>query len=432
MTQIIAPNQANATHTIAVIGLGYVGLPLALSFAKHFPVIGYDIDDAKISAMQEGVDPSKELSPEHFEDTRITFTNDATHLAKAQTYFVCVPTGLYEDQQPDLTPLELASSTIGRVLSKGDTVIFESTVFPGCTEEVCLPLLEKHSTLVAHRDFSLAYSPERIVPGDPMHSLKTVQKVVGANDELTAQRVASLYQVILDQDVYIAPSIQVAEAAKIVENIQRDINISLINELAIVFHKMGINTQEVLKAAKTKWNFHAYSPGLVGGHCINIDPFYFLYKARQLGHEPQVIAAGRNVNDSIPQFIAKALVDKLSALDKKPKDCRVLVHGITFKENVADIRHSKVIDLVHDLKDHGLQVDIIDPHADATRLEKRNNLTLSPAPNGPYDAVIVAVAHTAYRSLDEAYFLDLMPESPILFDVKACYATFTGLDHWTL
>ena len=341
---------------IAVIGLGYVGLPIALEFAKHFSVIGFDINSSRIKMMQEGIDPSKEIEAKSFENKDILFTSNQKDLATAHFHIIAVPTDIDEHKVPDLSPLLKASEIVGSILKKGDYVVYESTVYPGCTEEDCVPVLSKaitqqkilansvsnsNSFLKAGIDFKYGYSPERIVPGDKVRTLTKILKIVAGNDVEATEEIAKIYGHIIEAGIYKAPSIKIAEAAKVIENTQRDINISLMNELAIIFDKIDIDTQEVIKAASTKWNFHPYHPGLVGGHCISIDPYYLLHKSKQLGHDPQVIAAGRRINDEMPKFIAKRLVQKLIEKGKNPGECKILVMGVTFKENVADFRNSK-------------------------------------------------------------------------------------------
>ena len=324
---------------ISVTGLGYVGLPLALEFAKHYPVIGFDINEARIALMKQSIDPSNELDSSAFEGKNITFTTEAADLQKANFHIIGVPTDIDSNKIPNLKPLLGASESVGKQLKKGDVVVYESTVYPGCTEEDCVPVLEQFSGLKAGVDFHFGYSPERIVPGDKVRTLTKILKIVSGNTPETTQKIAEVYGTIIEAGLHIAPSVKVAEAAKVIENTQRDLNISLMNELAIIFDKMEIDTQAVIEAASTKWNFHSYQPGLVGGHCISVDPFYLIHKAKKIGVEPQVIAAGRIVNDFIPKFIAKRVVQSLIEQDKNPGKARVLVMGVTFKEDVSDIRN---------------------------------------------------------------------------------------------
>ena len=337
---------------ISVTGLGYVGLPLALEFAKHFHVIGFDINAERVEMMNNGIDPSQELDSSAFDDTDIRFTADSSDLKEAHFHIIGVPTDIDEHQTPNLRPLLSASKSVGSALKEGDYVVYESTVYPGCTEEDCLPILENESGLSLSSDhFKLGYSPERIVPGDKVRTLTKILKIVSGSDSGATTEIENVYRHIIEAGIYKASSIKVAEAAKVIENTQRDINISLMNELAIIFDKIGIDTNEVIEAAGSKWNFHKYRPGLVGGHCIGVDPFYLMHKAKEIGHDPQVIAAGRRVNDYIPHFVAKRVVQALIEKNKNPKESKVLVMGITFKENVSDIRNSKVSNLVKELMD---------------------------------------------------------------------------------
>ena len=429
----------NGSKKISVIGLGYVGLPLAKAFANYFQVIAYDIDPAKIETLlaKDSSAQGKVLIKEQSEDLYIT--HDASLLSQAQMYFVCVPTDVHLDKTPDLTPLKESSKLIGQYLKKGDIVIYESTVYPGCTDEVCIPLLEKHSDLKINEDFSVGYSPERIVPGDDTHALQSIVKIASASNEVALDTICEIYEKILEHKIYRTSSIKVAEAAKVIENTQRDLNISLMNELAILLNKLDINTKEVIEAASTKWNFHKYTPGLVGGHCINVDPFYLLHKARQVGYEPQVIAAGRHVNDSIPSYISESLSDDLKLVGKDPSSCKVLIMGLSFKENVPDYRNSKVIDLYNELVCLSLSVEVEDEWIDQERLKIthpkiviRDKGEDQKAKKGTYDAVIVATAHNEYRDLAETDFLNIMGESPILYDVKGIYSDFQNVVYWTL
>lgn len=404
---------------IALIGLGYVGLPLALAFAKKFKVIGFDINESRVEMMRNGIDPSKELEAEAFEDKDISFTAKLDDLRQAHFYVVAVPTPVDSANAPDLRPVLGASKTVGQVLKKGDYVVFESTVYPGCTEDDCVPILEELSGLKAGIDFKIGYSPERINPGDKEHTVEKILKIVSGNDEEALEEIASTYGAVIQAGVYKASSIKVAEAAKVIENTQRDINISLMNELSIIFDMMGIDTKAVLEAAGTKWNFLKFVPGLVGGHCIGVDPYYLVHKARQLGYEPQVILSGRRINDGMPGFIAKRLVQKLMKLRKNPAESKVLVMGVTFKENVSDIRNSKVADLVRELMQFSLNVHMVDPYASPNEFAHEYGLTLMDKPSNDYDAIILAVNHEEYKLLDTNHFKSLMRESPILMDLKA-------------
>ncbi len=403
---------------ISVTGLGYVGLPLALEFAKYFKVIGFDINEERIRMMKAHVDPSKELSPDAFEGCDITFTSDAHDLKQAHFHIIGVPTDIDDHKVPDLNPLIKASASVGKALKKGDYVVYESTVYPGCTEEDCLPVLEMESGLKGGVDFSFGYSPERIVPGDKIKTLTNILKIVSGNDEEALEEISKVYGQILRAGLFKASSIKVAEAAKVIENTQRDINISLMNELAIIFDKMGIDTREVIEAAGTKWNFHKYYPGLVGGHCISVDPFYLMHKARELGYEPQVIAAGRRVNDYMPHFIAKKLVQALIESGKNPGECRILVMGITFKEDVADIRNSKVVDLIRELEDFSIAVEVIDPHASIDEVKHEYGIDLQRSSDGKYDAIVLAVGHKEYAEQNLEYFDSISNGDLIMFDIK--------------
>lgn len=419
---------------IAVLGLGYVGLPLALEFARQFRVIGYDIQADRVAMMQRAEDPSRQVMPDAFANADITFTADPADLRQAHFFIVAVPTPVDDYKVPDLKPLQQASEAVGRALKQGDYVVYESTVYPGCTEGDCLPLLEYYAGLTLGTDFKIGYSPERINPGDKVRTLTTILKIVSGSDAEAARTIADVYGSIITAGIYTAPTIKVAEAAKVIENTQRDLNISLMNELAIMFDKMGVDTQEVLKAAATKWNFLPFTPGLVGGHCIGIDPYYLLYKSRQLGYDPQVINSGRRINDGMPAFIATKLLQKLLQTAKNPSQTKVLVMGLTFKENIADIRNSKVADLVRELMNYSINVHLVDPHASPNEVAQVYRLTLMDEPASGYDAVIVAVGHDKYRALGVPYFKALMNGSPILLDLKGLYAVKAedGVDYWRL
>ena len=417
---------------IAVIGLGYVGLPLALAFARKFSVVGFDIDRGRVERMRRHEDPSAQLEAIDFENRDIVFTYDEADLKAVGFYVVTVPTPVNEHKVPDLSALEAASASVGRTLKEGNYVVFESTVYPGCTEEDCLPILEACSGLRLGA-FRLGYSPERISPGNPHHSLTEVAKIVSGADAETTEQVARVYESIINAEVYRAPSIKVAEAAKIIENTQRDLNISLMNELSMIFDRMQIDTQEVIKAASTKWNFIPMSPGLVGGHCIGVDPYYLLYKARQYGYDPQVILSGRRVNDGMPAYVAKRLIQKLTGQGKNPAECRALVMGITFKENVADIRNSKVTDLVGELRQFHVEVQVHDPYADRRELFDRHKIELMDDLEGRYDAVVVAVGHQSYRELSPEFLESLLLPEGILMDLKSLYDPLAGAyEYWSL
>ncbi len=417
---------------LSVTGLGYVGLPLALEFAKQYKVIGFDINEARIALMKQGIDPSQELVSEAFDNANITFTSNFEEVKEANFHIIGVPTDIDKNKVPDLKPLLSASKSIGKILKKGDTVVYESTVYPGCTEEDCVPVLEKYSGLQAGIDFDFGYSPERIVPGDKVKTVSKILKIVSGNSPEALEKIATVYGSIIEAGLHHAPTIKVAEAAKVIENTQRDINISLMNELAIIFDKMNIDTQAVIEAAGTKWNFHKYQPGLVGGHCISVDPFYLMHKAKKIGIDPQVIAAGRRVNDFIPTFIAKKVVQSLIEQDKNPGKSRVLVMGITFKEEVSDIRNSKVIDLIKELKDYSVAVDVIDPNADPSELKQHYNVNLQPIPTGKYDSIVLAVGHQSYRNMTPTDFEKLSNGPVYIFDIKGVLNKKDFKNYWRL
>lgn len=406
---------------LAVIGLGYVGLPIALEFARKVSVIGFDINEKRIEMMKQGIDPSNELEKEAFNGCDIEFTSSIDVLRKARFFIVAVPTPVDEHNVPDLTPVKKASETIGKAIKKGDYVVFESTVYPGCTEEDCLPIIEKLSGLQNVRDFKLGYSPERINPGDKKHTLATIVKVVSGSDAESLDTIAKVYELVVKAGVHRASSIKVAEAAKIIENTQRDLNIALMNELSIIFDKMGINTYEVLEAAGTKWNFLKFTPGLVGGHCIGVDPYYLTYKASELGYNSRVILAGRYINDNMSLYVARKVVRHIISNVNDVKSARVLVMGATFKENVSDIRNSKVADVVKELKEFFLNVDVVDPHADSKELEHEYGFGLAEKIGKDYDAVIVTVCHEPYGELDDAYFSSITKKHAIIADLKGTY-----------
>lgn len=408
-------------NKLAVIGLGYVGLPIALEFAKKIKVIGFDIRPDRIEQMKNKIDPSNELESEAFENCEIHFTANPSDLKEAQFFIVAVPTPIDEHKNPDLRPLLSATSTVGNALKKGDYVVYESTVYPGCTEEDCIPILEKNSGLKFIKDFKVGFSPERINPGDKLHTLSKIIKVVSGCDNVSSEEIAKTYELVVKSGVYRASSIKVAEAAKIIENSQRDINIAFMNELSMIFNKMGINTYEVLEAAATKWNFLKFYPGLVGGHCIGVDPYYLSYKSIKFGHHAQIITSGRAINDGMGEFVAKQVIKKLIAMNKNLKDAKILVMGITFKENVSDIRNSKVVDVIRELKNFGLHVDAVDPHASPEEIKKEYGLNLSHTVNPGYDAIIVAVSHDEFREYDEKYFRGISREPALLFDLKGMY-----------
>ncbi len=417
---------------VALIGLGYVGLPIALAFAKKVKVIGFDINEKRVNLMKKGIDPSNELPKSEFKNSDITFTHKLEDLKKANFFIIAVPTPIDEHNLPDLKPLIAASTTVGKVLKKGDYVVYESTVYPGCTEEDCIPVLEKVSGLKYMKDFKVGYSPERINPGDKEHTITKILKVVSGCDKESLENISQVYEIIVEPGTHKASSIKVAEAAKIIENTQRDVNIALMNELSIIFNKMGINTYDVLAAAGTKWNFLKFSPGLVGGHCIGVDPYYLTYKAESLGYHARVINSGRYVNDSMGFYVAKTCVKKIIAGGKNISKSKVLVMGATFKEDVSDIRNSKVADIVKELKSFGVKVEIVDPHADSDELKHEYGFGLSKLGKG-YDGVIVAVNHKEYKVLDEKFYKTILSNKGVLVDIKGMYkGKIKGLTYWSL
>ncbi len=418
---------------LAVIGLGYVGLPIALELAKKISVIGFDINAQRVEQMRNSIDPSEELTSDAFDGCDITFTSNLDDLKEATFYVVAVPTPINEKNHPDLTPLLAASGTVGKVLKKGDYVVFESTVYPGCTEEDCIPVLEEESGLKFRTDFKVGYSPERINPGDKVHTLQSVVKVVSGCCDESLEEIAKVYELVVDAGVHRASSIKVAEAAKIIENTQRDVNIALVNELSIIFNKMNINTYEVLEAAGTKWNFLKFFPGLVGGHCIGVDPYYLTFKAREFGYHAQIINSGRFVNDSMGGYIAKQTVKKMLNKGKNVNTAKVLVMGATFKENVSDIRNSKVADVVNELISYNVAVDVIDPFASSDQVKEEYGFELLPERKDGYDAVVVAVNHDEYQNLSEQDFIDMMDDDGILIDIKGIYrGKMNKLTYWSL
>jgi len=411
----------NKEKKLAVIGLGYVGLPIALEFARKISVIGFDINADRVELMKQGIDPSNELEASDFDGCDIAFTANAEDLKDAAFFIVAVPTPIDRGNNPDLRPVLGASRTVGAALKKGDYVVYESTVYPGCTEEDCIPVLEEVSGLKFREDFKVGYSPERINPGDKEHTLRSIVKVSAGCSPESAEIIAKVYELVVDAGVHRASSIRVAEAAKIIENTQRDVNIALINELSIIFNKMNINTYEVLEAAGTKWNFLNFRPGLVGGHCIGVDPYYLTHKAEKLGYHAQIINSGRFVNDSMGGYVAKQTVKKIIAQGQPIQGARVLVMGATFKENVSDIRNSKVVDTVRELESFGVKVDVIDPHADAKEVKAEYGYDLVSHPEGKYDAVIVAVNHDEYSDLPQGHFQEVLSDKGVFVDLKGIY-----------
>ena len=406
--------------TIAVIGLGYVGLPLAVEFAKKRAVIGFDIQAKRIEELSTGHDRTLELSKEELKEAaHLSFTANPGDLQKAQIFIVTVPTPINSANQPDITLLLKASDTVGRVLKQGDVVIYESTVYPGCTEEDCVPVLEKVSGLKLNTDFFVGYSPERINPGDKTHRISSIKKVTSGSTQDAAIAIDELYKQIVTAGTHPAPSIKVAEAAKVIENTQRDLNIALINELALIFNKMNIDTEAVLQAAGSKWNFLPFRPGLVGGHCIGVDPYYLTHKAQAIGYHPEVILAGRRVNDGMGEYVASQLIKAMTKKGIAIKDSKVLIMGLTFKENCPDIRNTKVVDIVSELKDYGCQVEVCDPWVDSEEALHEYGVAITKQLNAEnYDAIILAVAHDQFRAMTEQEIRSSGKNNHILYDLK--------------
>lgn len=411
----------NKEEKISLVGLGYVGMPIAVAFAKKVKVVGYDLNAAKIELYKSGVDPTKEVGDEAIKNTTVEFTSDETKLREAKFHIVAVPTPVNDDHTPDLTPVEGASRILGRNLTKGSIVVFESTVYPGVTEDICVPILEKESGLKCGVDFKIGYSPERINPGDKVHRLETIKKIVSGMDEETLDEVAKVYELVVEAGVHRAESIKVAEAAKVIENSQRDINIAFMNELSIIFNKMGIDTKSVLEAAGTKWNFLKFYPGLVGGHCIGVDPYYLTYKAEQLGYHSQIILSGRRINDDMGKYCAENLVKQLIKADVPVKNAKVAILGFTFKENCPDTRNTKIIDIYNELREYGITAVITDPTADADEAKRLYGVEFVPFERiRNMDAVILAVAHEQFKALTMATVDSLYKANApkVLLDLK--------------
>ena len=414
-------NIVEGKEKISLIGLGYVGMPIAVAFARKVNVIGFDLNEAKINLYKSGIDPTNEVGSEVIKNTKVLFTSDATMLREARFHIVAVPTPVNDDHTPDLTPVEGASRILGQNLTRGSVVVFESTVYPGVTEEICVPILEKESGLKCGVDFKIGYSPERINPGDKVHRLETITKIVSGMDEETLDTVAKVYELVVEAGVYRAQSIMVAEAAKVIENSQRDINIAFMNELSIIFNRMGIDTQSVLKAAGTKWNFLNFYPGLVGGHCIGVDPYYLTYKAEQLGYHSQIIQAGRRINDDMGKYVAESLVKNLIKADKNVKNAKVGILGFTFKENCPDTRNTKIIDIYNELMEYGIKPMVVDPEADSEEAKKLYGISFDSMEDiKGMDAVIIAVCHQSFASLSgadiDAFFAN--DGKKVLLDLK--------------
>lgn len=405
---------------IAIIGLGYVGLPLAVEFGKQVPVIGFDIHQKRIDELKSGQDHTLEVSPEELKQARkLSYSADLAELKDCNFFIVTVPTPIDDFKQPDLTPLIKASTSIGQVLKKGDVVVYESTVYPGATEEVCIPVLEKQSGLIFNQDFFAGYSPERINPGDKLHRVTNILKITSGSTPEIADFVDQVYNLVIEAGTHKAPSIKVAEAAKVIENTQRDVNIALINELAIIFNKMGIDTEAVLQAAGTKWNFLPFRPGLVGGHCIGVDPYYLTHKAQAIGYHPEIILAGRRLNDSMGAYVVTQLVKGMIKKKIQVEGAKVLVLGLSFKENCPDIRNTKIIDIVHELKEYHMDVDVYDPWVDASEAEHEYAITpVQSVKADTYDAVILAVAHNQFKEMGVTEIRALGKANHVLYDLK--------------
>ena len=405
---------------IAVIGLGYVGLPLAVEFGKKVNTLGFDINEVRINELKSGQDHTLEVSPEELAQAKyLQFSASLDELVASNFYIVTVPTPIDEYNQPDLTPLIKASRSIGKVLKKDDIVVYESTVYPGATEEVCVPILEEVSGLVFNKDFFVGYSPERINPGDKEHRVNNILKITSGSTQPIADYIDDVYRLIIDAGTHKASSIKVAEAAKVIENTQRDVNIALINELALIFNKMGIDTEDVLKAAGTKWNFLPFRPGLVGGHCIGVDPYYLTYKAQAIGYHPEIILAGRRLNDNMASYVATNLVKAMIQKDIKIKDANILILGLTFKENCPDIRNTKVVDIVKELKDYEANVDVYDPWINVTESQHEYGITpVSELVEQKYDAIVLAVAHHQFKELGANNIRKLGKKDVVIYDLK--------------
>ena len=413
----------NRKESLALIGLGYVGMPIAVAFAKKINVIGYDLNAEKIALYKSGIDPTHEIGDEGIKETTVEFTSDEKDLERARFFVVAVPTPIYDDHTPNLSPVESASEIVGRRLRKGSVVVFESTVYPGVTEDICIPILERESGMKCGVDFKVGYSPERINPGDKEHRLETITKIVSGMDAETLDCVAKTYELVVKAGVHRAPTIKVAEASKVIENSQRDINIAFMNELSMIFNRMGIDTKAVLEAASTKWNFLRFSPGLVGGHCIGVDPYYLTYRADALGYHSQIILSGRMVNDGMGKYVAENCIKKLISAGKRVKDARVAILGFTFKENCPDTRNSKVFDIVKELREYGIEPIVSDPSADAAEAKRLYGVELAPINEvNDVDAIILAVAHSEFKKFTrkdvDAFFA---PGQKTLLDIKGVF-----------
>jgi UDP-N-acetyl-D-galactosamine dehydrogenase len=414
----------NKNEKISVVGLGYVGMPIAVTFAKKIDVIGFDLNKKKIDLYKSGIDPTNEVGNEEIKNTNVEFTADETRLREAKFHIIAVPTPINSDKTPDLSPVEGASRTVGRNLTKGSIVVYESTVYPGVTEEVCVPILEEESGLKCGEDFKIGYSPERINPGDKVHRLENIIKIVSGMDEDSLDEIAKVYELVIEVGVHRAGSIKVAEAAKVVENSQRDINIAFMNELAMVFDRMGIDTKEVVEAMNTKWNALGFTPGLVGGHCIGVDPYYFVYEAEKLGYHSQIILSGRKINDGMGKFVADAIIKKLILANKIVRQSKVVILGLTFKENTPDTRNSKVVDIIDSLRDYGIEPIVVDPEADADEAKHEYGIDLVDVKDvKEADCLVLAVAHDIFRQMDwnqiDSLYGDFENNEKVLIDVKS-------------
>ena len=408
----------NAT-SISLIGLGYVGMPIAVAFSKKAHVIGFDLNKEKIELYKSGIDPTKEVGNEVIRNCTVDFTNDETKLKEAKFHIVAVPTPVRDDHTPDLSPIEGASQIIGRNLTKGSIVVYESTVYPGVTEDICIPILEQESGLKCGLDFKVGYSPERINPGDKVHRLETIVKIVSGMDEESLEEISKVYELVVEAGVYKAESIKVAEAAKVIENSQRDINIAFMNELSIIFNKMNIDTQAVLEAAGTKWNFLKFFPGLVGGHCIGVDPYYLTYKAEQAGYHSQIILSGRRINDDMGKYVAENTVKKLIDTNKNIKGAKVGMLGFTFKEDCPDTRNTKIIDIVYELEEYGISPIIVDPVADNVEAKKLYGIDFQDINSfKDLDALIIATSHQIFKTITKAQYNEMFKDKKVIIDVK--------------
>lgn len=431
----------NRKEKISVVGLGYVGMPIAVAFAKKADVIGFDINKKKIELYKNGIDPTNEVGNEAIKQTTVDFTSDETRLKEAKFHIVAVPTPVNLDKTPDLTPVEDASTIVGRNLTKGSIVVYESTVYPGVTEDICIPILEKESGLKCGIDFKVGYSPERINPGDKIHRLENIKKIVSGIDKESLDEIAKVYELVIEAGVYRASSIKVAEAAKVVENSQRDINIAFMNELAMVFDRMGIDTKEVIEAMNTKWNALRFYPGLVGGHCIGVDPYYFVYQAEKLGYHSQIILSGRKINDGMGEFVADAIIKKLVIANKVVKQAKVVIFGITFKENCPDIRNSKVVDIIKRLNEYGIKPLVVDPKADKNDTKREYGIDLVELDDiKNADCLVFAVAHDEFKNLSleqiDGLFGNFDDNEKIIIDVKSIFDKYEiekrGYSYWRL